>query len=163
LVIGVFFFLVNIFITARSGKVAPLDPWGARSLEWMTSNPPKEHNFDSIPTVHHLDEFFHRKYAEDANGQMQQIATAEEVLKQLEDNADAHIHMPSPSYWPIVLALGLPVTCLGVIYSVPLAIFGGVIILFSAFGWALEPSTAPETDFDPPSSGDTSKDVVHVG
>ena len=163
LVIGVFFFLVNIFITARSGKVAPLDPWGARSLEWMTSNPPKEHNFDSIPTVRHLDEFFHRKYAEDANGQMQQIATAEEVLKELEDNADAHIHMPSPSYWPIVLALGLPVTCLGVIYSVPLAIFGGVIILFSAFGWALEPSTAPDTDFDPPSSGNTSKDVVHVG
>ena len=163
LVIGVSLFLINIFITARSGKVAPLDPWGARSLEWMTSNPPKEHNFDSIPTVHHLDEFFHRKYAEDANGQMQQIATAEEVLKQLEDNADAHIHMPSPSYWPIVIAFGLPVTCLGVIYSIPLAIFGGLIILMGAFGWALEPSTAPDTDFDPPSSSNTSKDVVHVG
>ena len=163
LVVGVFFFLVNVFITARNGKVAPLDPWGARSLEWMTSNPPKEHNFDSIPTVHHLDEFFHRKYAEDANGQMQQIATAEEVLKQLEDNADTHIHMPSPSYWPIVIAFGLPVTALGVIYSIPLAIFGGLIILMGAFGWALEPSTAPDTDFDPPSSGNTSKDVVHVG
>ncbi|NCV75001.1 cytochrome ubiquinol oxidase subunit I [bacterium] len=146
LVVGVFLFLVNIFITARSGKV-----------------PPKEHNFDSIPTVHHLDEFFHRKYAEDSNGQMQQIATAEEVLKQLEDNADAHIHMPSPSYWPIVIAFGLPVTALGVIYSIPVAIFGGLIILMGAFGWALEPSTAPDTDFDPPSAGDTSKDVVHVG
>jgi cytochrome c oxidase subunit 1 len=113
--------------------------------------------------VRHLDEFFHRKYAEDANGQMQQVATAEEVLKQLEDNADAHIHMPSPSYWPIIIAFGLPVTAFGVIYSLPVAIFGGLVILMSAFGWALEPSTAPDTDFDPPTSGGTSKDVVHVG
>ena len=84
-------------------------------------------------------------------------------MKELEDNADAHIHMPSPSYWPIIIAFGLPVTCLGVIYSVPLAIFGGVIILMSAFGWALEPGTAPDSDFDPPSSDEISKDVVHVG
>jgi len=55
------------------------------------------------------------------------------------------------------------VTAIGVIYSVPVAIFGGVIILMSAFAWAIEPSTAPDTDFDPPTSSGTSKDVVHVG
>jgi cytochrome c oxidase subunit 1 len=162
LVVGVLFFLINIYITTRRGEVSPLDPWNARSLEWMTSNPPKEHNFDSIPTVHHLDEFFHRKYQEDANGVMQQVKTAEEVLKELEDNADAHIHMPSPSYWPIVLALGLPVAAFGVIYSIPVAIFGAVIILFGAYGWAIEPSTAPDDDIDPPSESGTSVEVAHV-
>jgi cytochrome c oxidase subunit 1 len=158
--IGVLLFLINIVITARNGKVAPLDPWDARSLEWMTSNPPKEHNFDSIPTISHLDEFFHRKYQEDASGQMVKVKTAEQVMKELEDNADAHIHMPSPSYWPILLAAGLPVIAFGVIYSIPIAIFGGVIVLFGCYGWSIEPSTAPDDDFDPPA---TTKDVVHVG
>ena len=56
-------FLVNVYVSHRKGTPpAPLDPWDARSLEWMTTNPPKEHNFDKIPTVHALDEFFHRKY-----------------------------------------------------------------------------------------------------
>ena len=146
--VGILMFLINVWVTARNPKKAPLDPWNARSLEWMTTNPPKEHNFDSIPTVQHLDEFFHRKYAEDANGQMQPIATAEEVLKQLEDNADAHIHMPSPSYWPIVLAFGLPVITFGLIYSHLISVVGGVVVLFAAYGWALESSTAPDSDFE---------------
>jgi cytochrome c oxidase subunit 1 len=66
--IGVALFIVNVFITHRPGSKtpkAPLDPWDARSLEWITQSPPKEHNFDAIPTVHALDEFFHRKYEVD--------------------------------------------------------------------------------------------------
>ena len=159
--VGILLFLINIVVTTRKGQVAPLDPWNARSLEWMTSNPPKEHNFDSIPTVSHLDEFFHRKYKENENGEMVQVATAEEIVAELEKNADAHIHMPSPSYWPIILAFGLPVTAFGVIYSIPLAVVGGLIILLGMYGWALEPSTAPDDDVDPPAS--SSKEVAHVG
>ncbi len=111
-------FLINVWVTWRNPTKAPLDPWDARSLEWMTTNPPKEHNFDVIPTVHHLDEFFHRKYEEDATTHtMKQVATAEELIAEQERNADKHIHMPSPSYWPIVLAFGLPVITFGMIYS----------------------------------------------
>ena len=69
--------------------------------------------------------------------------------------------MPSPSYWPIILALGLPVTAFGVIYSIPVAVVGGLIILLGMYGWALEPSTAPDDDIDPPTS--SSKEVAHVG
>jgi cytochrome c oxidase subunit 1 len=153
LTVGVGLFLINIVVTARSKVRAPLDPWNARSLEWMTSNPPKEHNFDSIPHVHHLDEFFHRKYEEDSTTHtMREVATAEEVLAELERNADKHIHMPSPSYWPLVLAAGLPVVALGIIYSIPVAIVGGLIMLYALYGWALEPSTAPDSDFDAPSN-----------
>jgi len=100
--------------------------------------------------VHHLDEFFHRKYEEDpATHTMREVATAEEVLAELERNADAHIHMPSPSYWPLLAAAGLPIIVLGLIYSIPVAIVGGVIVLYAVYGWALEPSVAPESDFDP--------------
>ena len=65
LAFGVLLFLINVVKTTRNPAKAPLDPWDARSLEWMTASPPKEHNFDAIPTVHALDEFFHRKYDED--------------------------------------------------------------------------------------------------
>lgn len=156
LAVGVLIFLINVFYTHTSKKVgkAPLDPWDARSLEWMTASPPKEHNFDSIPTVHALDEFFHRKYEENhETGEIRKVATAEEILAEMEAKGDKHIHLPSPSYWPIILALGLPIMAYGVIYTRLLAVFGGVIILLAMFGWALEPSVADDTDYDPPADG----------
>ena len=161
LAVGILLFLINVVITARNPTRAPLDPWNSRSLEWMTSNPPKEHNFDVIPTVHHLDEFFHRKYEEDPESHtMRQIATAEEIMAEQERNADKHIHMPSPSYWPIVLAGAVPIITFGMIFSHLIAVIGGVILLFAAFGWALEPSTAPESDFENNSSQGTALDKV---
>lgn len=164
LAVGVLLFLINVVHTARKGVVAPLDPWDARSLEWMTTNPPKEHNYDVIPTVHHLDEFFHRKYSEDETGAMIKLMSAEEILAEQEKMADKHIHMPSPSYWPLLLALGLPIIAYGVIFSIPLAVFGGIIVLFAAFGWGLEPATAKAFDFDPPTqTDDSSGEVVPVG
>ncbi|MDQ3177992.1 MAG: cytochrome c oxidase subunit I [Actinomycetota bacterium] len=154
LAVGVLFFLTNIVHTHRKGAPAPLDPWDARTLEWITTNPPKEHNFDRIPTVNHLDEFFHRKYEDVGEGEshdLRAVATAEEVLAAEQSHADAHIHMPSPSYWPVVLAATLPVIALGIIYSVYIvSIVGALLTVFAIFGWAMEPATAPDSDFDPP-------------
>ncbi len=67
----------------RKEPVAPLDPWDARSLEWLTTNPPKPHNFDRTPTVHALDEVFHRKYEDIGEGdehEYVQRATLEELV-----------------------------------------------------------------------------------
>ena len=67
--------------TVAGGRVPePADPWDARSLEWMTPNPTPHHNFDEIPTVTHLDEFWHRKYAEDERGRPVAIASSAEVV-----------------------------------------------------------------------------------
>lgn len=37
------------------------DPWNGRTLEWSTSSPPPFYNFAKIPSVSHIDEFWHRK------------------------------------------------------------------------------------------------------
>jgi cytochrome c oxidase subunit 1 len=151
--IGVLLFVINVFISSRRKERAPLDPWDARSLEWMTASPPKEHNFDVIPTVGHLDEFFHRKYEDRGEGDhhdFHQVATAEQIMAEQEANADADIHLPSPSYWPILLAISLPVMAYGVIYSLYLVPVGAAIALASMFGWSLEPHTASPADYDPP-------------
>jgi cytochrome c oxidase subunit 1 len=163
--LGVLLFIVNIFKSAKGPK-APLDPWDARTLEWLTSSPPKEHNFDRVPTVHALDEYFHRKYEEvenpDGSHSLRKVRTAEELQAEEEANADAHIHLPSPSYWPIVLAFGLPVIAYGVIFNLILSFVGLAIVLLGMFGWALEPSVADDTDYDPPSGGD-SKELATLG
>ena len=52
------------------------------------------------------------------------------------------IHLPSPSYWPLVAALGLPIMAYGVIYSWWLVGLGVAVTLVGLYGWALEPSVA---------------------
>ncbi len=154
LAVGVLMFIINIVHTHRKEPKAPLDPWDARTLEWMTTSPPKEHNFDALPTVHALDEFFHRKYEDVGEGDhhdLQRVATAEEIMAEQEAQADHHIHLPSPSYWPLVLALALPIIGFGVIYNRLIAVVGVAILLLAAYGWALEPSVADDSDYDPPS------------
>jgi cytochrome c oxidase subunit I len=49
--LGILVFVVNIVKTARTGVRAGNDPWLADTLEWYTTSPPPEHNFDRVPYV----------------------------------------------------------------------------------------------------------------
>jgi cytochrome c oxidase subunit 1 len=166
LTIGVLCFLINVWVS-RNHPPAPADPWDARSLEWITTNPPKAHNFDRTPTVHALDEFFHRKYEDVGEGEdhdYREVMTGEEVVADEEAHADGHIHLPAPSYWPLVLALSLPVIAYGVIYSPLLIMAGGAIAVLGMFGLALEPADAEPSDFEPPDEGgEPSKELAVSG
>jgi cytochrome c oxidase subunit 1 len=77
-----------------------------------------------------------------------------------------HIHMPSPSYWPLVASIGLAIICYGLIYRTwAVSVLGAIWVLGSLYSWALEPSTAPEepepelsdsTELEPVSQGSSS-------
>ena len=140
--VSVLVFIVNVVKTRMQHR--PLetnDPWDARTLEWMTSSPPPVHNFDEIPTVHSLDEFWHRKYAEDKSGRLVPVQAG--AADHGDGHAPAHaIHLPSPSYWPLVASIGLPIMAYGVIYSWWLVGLGAAVTLVGIYGWALEPSVA---------------------
>jgi len=49
--LGLFVFAFNVIKTQRSGVRAVNDPWLAYTLEWYTSSPPPEHNFDKVPYI----------------------------------------------------------------------------------------------------------------
>ena len=99
--IGVFMLMAGILIFVcepvqeRHGRraAAPINPWDAPTLEWAIPSPPPEYNFAKLPTVHSLDPLWHQ---DGPKGHP------------IDVNGDGHgIHMPNPSYWPIVAALGM--------------------------------------------------------
>ena len=49
--LGIIFFVLNLIWSARKGKVAGDDPWDAWTLEWMTTSPPADYNFEKLPEV----------------------------------------------------------------------------------------------------------------
>jgi cytochrome c oxidase subunit I len=139
--LSVFLFIVNVVITQRKARVGVQDPWDARTLEWTTSSPPPEYNFEEIPTVHALDDFWHRKYAEDKSGKLVPVQAGAADHDAAAEHGGGHgIHMPGPSYWPIVVAAGFPLLGYGVIFHWWMAVLGAAILLVGLYGWVLEPS-----------------------
>ncbi len=153
-------FLVNVVLSTvryKRGLIPPAgpDPWDARSLEWMTASPVPEHNFDEEIEVHGLDEFWHRKYGYDKDHKVVRIATGEEIAHKGDNK---NVHLPSPSYWPLVVALGLPLIGYGLIFNLLLTIPGAILLLGGVYGWVMEPPDDPNKahghdDHDDPSPG----------
>jgi cytochrome c oxidase subunit 1 len=138
--LSVLIFLVNVIRTQVRGERAPEDPWDARTLEWSTPSPPPEYNFAEVPIVTNRDEFWHRKYTEDEDGRLVKLpAGAADTTTHSEPH---HIHMPSPSYWPFLFALGLPILGYGFVFKNWWILAAGVVwLMFGMTGWATEPAT----------------------
>jgi cytochrome c oxidase subunit 1 len=153
--LSILVFVWNVLRTRRKGEVAGPDPWDGRTLEWSIPSPPPAHNFDEIPVVQAYDELWHRKYVEGEDGRLvpavaggsdSSIVPASEAGPDPEDphaerNHDGGqaIHMPSPSYYPVLAALGFPILCYGLLYSTVVVVDGALVILAGLFGWAMEP------------------------
>lgn len=139
-------FIANVLVSWRSHKREPQnpgpDPWDARSLEWMTASPTPEHNFDREIVVERQDDFWWRKWGRDEEGRIVRRAAAEEVAH--DGSNGANVHLPSPSYWPIVVAAGLPFIGYGLIYNLWLCVVGGLLVLGGLYGWVFEPVDDPE-------------------
>ncbi|GEC92533.1 MULTISPECIES: cytochrome c oxidase subunit I [Brevibacillus] len=100
--IGTILFLINVVVAAKSSKRAPADPWDGRSLEWAIPSPPPEYNFVQTPLVRGLDALWVEKMAGNKG-----MTPAEPI---------GDIHMPSPSFLPFLMSLGLFVAGYGFIY-----------------------------------------------
>jgi len=142
--LSILVFFANVVISRRKRVPAGDDPWDARTLEWATSSPPPAHNFDEVRVVTSRDEHWHRKYAGDGGAQVPVPAGASQDHP-AEDGGHAEgIHMPSPSYYPLLVAAGMPIAAYGPFFEGPgmiiLLAVGGTITLFGIFGWVFEPS-----------------------
>lgn len=57
LIIGIILMVYNLVKAARSGELAPANPWNGRTLEWKIASPPPLENFDEdvVVTEHPYD------------------------------------------------------------------------------------------------------------
>jgi cytochrome c oxidase subunit 1 len=155
-------FMYNWWHSRRHGEPSGLDPWNARTLEWSIPNPTPEYNYAQAPVVTSLDHFWHLKYDEDEEGRAIRKPDADEILDRLEYdglNPSSPIHLPAPSYFPMIMAAGLPLVFYGIIYheamwGKALIVIGALVALSALIGWAIEPLEEPvghheEHDDDP--------------
>ena len=160
LAIATLVFMANWIYSRRKGEVAPFDPWDARTIEWSIPSPTPVWNFSNAPEVKSLDDFWHQKYGEDEDGRAVRREGTDELLLQLEEeglNPKEEIHLPSPSYFPVIMAFGLPFLGYAIIYkSIPLALIGVIMLLIGGFGWGTEPLEEEfESSEEEPESGES--------
>jgi cytochrome c oxidase subunit I len=151
---GTLILAYNLVTSWRRGKPAGPNPWGAATLEWAMPSPPPEYNFREVPVVHsrmplwegdprldagiphgrHEEEHEHIKIAGMEIGEMEYPDDESKMSAH-----DLGIHLPPPSYWPIVLAFAVSLFFGGWIlhWSVPLV--GVALIAFAIYSFAFEP------------------------
>ena len=62
---GLLFLVANLVLSLRRGERAGDDPWDAWTLEWATTSPPPEYNFETLPAVHSRRPLWDLKHPED--------------------------------------------------------------------------------------------------
>ena len=63
--VGLLCLVANIVLSLRRGERAGDDPWDAWTLEWATTSPPAEYNFETLPAVHSRRPLWDLKHPED--------------------------------------------------------------------------------------------------
>jgi cytochrome c oxidase subunit 1 len=125
-------FIWNIWKSVKAGVPAPADPWNGATLEWSIPSPPQHFNFAELPTVESRDELWYRKRK--AGGSLPEPKRV----------SGEGIHMPNPSYWPLVTAVGILVFFLGFMLGAasgwPVNVAGGLLTALGIFKWAFEPA-----------------------
>jgi cytochrome c oxidase subunit I len=128
-------FLINVIRTWRRPPNAPADPWNGATLEWSIPSPPQEWNFNEIPVVHGRDALWEVKREQGRT-----------TLPEPARVSGAGIHLPNPSYWPLVAAVGvasvfITLMLLGHDKAGPLPVVAAVLLLFfGVYRWAFEPA-----------------------
>jgi cytochrome c oxidase subunit I len=116
--------IVNVLWSLKRGPRSGPNPWGGATLEWATESPPKEYNFARVPTIQTREPLWLEA------GPVEAAARGE----------PEPMHMPPPSWWPILTAFGVMLT-IGLfmthLWYAPL--IGLLFTMLMAINWAFEP------------------------
>jgi cytochrome c oxidase subunit 1 len=56
----------------------------------------------------------------------------------MDHDATPEIHLPPPSFWPIVLAFGVTLIAIGIIFGTLISLLGVIVLLVAIAGWTQE-------------------------
>jgi cytochrome c oxidase subunit 1 len=124
LALGVLVFVINILLSLRGGDVAGDNPWGAATLEWATTSPPRPYNFPHIPAVTSGTPLWEETLPLFSGLRVKErelvLTTVVEAKPDLRDPS------PMPTIWPLLAALGTTLMFIWSIFS-PWAVVWGSI------------------------------------
>ena len=135
--IGILLFFYHLVMMLRKGAPSGNDPWDGRTLEWSISSPPPEYNFAAVPMVTSRDEYWARKM----------IPEKKKLIEN--EKPEKSIHMPSPSWFPMIVSIGILIGAYGMAFlksgysfvglgTLFWPIVGLLIITAGIYGWAFE-------------------------
>jgi cytochrome c oxidase subunit 1 len=162
--LGTLVFAINLAWSWKRGRVAGANPWGAATLEWGISSPPPVYNFAKIPVVHSRMPLWEGDPTKDAGiphgrveEETEQVTLMGTKVGEMRDpesdvnRMSAHdlgIHLPPPSYWPIIMAAGISSIFIGLMfihvegwahYLWLMSPLGLITLVISIYAWAFEP------------------------
>jgi cytochrome c oxidase subunit 1 len=163
---SILLFLFNAARSLQRGRIAGPNPWDAPTLEWSTTSPPPAYNFRDIPHVTQRDPLWAEKYGIDESDTEvtatlggQDVGTInvpnedpEEQAERRSDPVEEHsVHLPNPSYYPLLAAIGFFLVAFGLIINNPdiqigampmpiVTALGLITFLGAIFGWSFEPA-----------------------
>jgi cytochrome c oxidase subunit 1 len=128
--LGFLVFLLNVIKSSRGPRNVSADPWNGATLEWAIPSPPPEWNFDRLPVVDGRDPLWDQKRK---NGGR---------LPEPVAGTGAGIHLPNPSHWPLVTAVGVAAVFVGIMMSPKWGPWGIIVavglLFFGLYSWLFE-------------------------
>ena len=147
------------FVWSRwKGRLAPPNPWDADTLEWATASPTPTYNFAWFARVRSRYPVWDQPELADGRLADAVVPGEEPVLVPpgeevehytmatggTEADPEQVMVMPEPSYWPLILALGMTLGCYGVLIRQGAMSLAGVVVVLVALGGWFWPAYEPE-------------------
>ena len=136
IVAGMAIFAVNFFMSLKRGALAGANPWGADTLEWVTSSPPPPYNFVDTPVVTSRDGIW-------AYGDEIPVVTGlrtdrpEALITATMTTEPLYRHeLPTPTFAPLVMAVVLTGMLTAGIFTPWGVVVGSFLIVIPFFLWA---------------------------
>ncbi|WP_425613575.1 cbb3-type cytochrome c oxidase subunit I [Anatilimnocola sp. NA78] len=142
LAVGFLTFVVNVMYTVRYGREAGDNPWGGDTLEWSLPSPPAYALYARIPTVASRHPLWESETSAPADEQSEAIVEtldhepvgwrATLLVDAITGRPQAIARLATPSYMPLIAALGIVLLTVATIAKLFLLISVGLLITVAA-------------------------------
>lgn len=143
---GVALFVANFFWSLTRGDKAGDNPWTSDTLEWSQSSPPAEAQFPTVPVVRGLHPLWEQHSLEPADEETERSLRALHwgprawrgglVVSMRDARPVAIAHLPGPTIWPLVAAVGVVIIFAAALIDNPLLFgVGALVTVAGVVGW----------------------------